>query len=157
MSQIVPSNKQQNMAVQKALLDALSAAIGPDTKVLIITDAGFQNAGFRHLKSPGWDFIGHVRGNIHLRLEKKAGTGSDATHYRPAANRNIWGRERWPVQSMPAVTAIFIFIKKRLKTGKISGVVVAYPVTLRSVMNVLQQKSRGLSSAARTNLSPAKS
>lgn len=40
-------------------------------KVLIVTDAGFQNAWFRHIKSLGWDFIGRVWGNIQLRLDNK--------------------------------------------------------------------------------------
>ena len=71
MSQIVPSKKQQNSLIQRAFLDSLSAAIAPETRVLIVTDAGFQNAWFRHIKTLGWDFIGRVRGNIHLRLDKK--------------------------------------------------------------------------------------
>lgn len=55
MSQVVPSDKQQSPDVQKAFLDALSTAIAPDKKVIIVTDAGFQR--FRHIKSLGWDFI----------------------------------------------------------------------------------------------------
>ncbi|MBN3184309.1 IS4/IS5 family transposase, partial [Pectobacterium brasiliense] len=43
MSQVVPSDKQQNPHVQKAFLDALSNAVTPDKKVIIVTDAGFQN------------------------------------------------------------------------------------------------------------------
>ncbi|MEX8816068.1 transposase, partial [Salmonella enterica] len=31
----------------------------------------FQNAWFRHIKSPGWDFIGRIRGNIQMRLDSK--------------------------------------------------------------------------------------
>lgn len=36
-----------------------------------MTDAGFQNAWFQHIKSLGWDFIGRIRGNKQLRLTKK--------------------------------------------------------------------------------------
>ncbi|MEQ9765806.1 IS4 family transposase, partial [Pectobacterium versatile] len=71
MSQVVPSDKQQNPHVQKAFLDALSNAVPPDKKVIIVTDAGFQNAWFRHIKSLGWDFIGRVRGTTLLRLNRK--------------------------------------------------------------------------------------
>ncbi|EOS95275.1 transposase [Erwinia tracheiphila PSU-1] len=39
--------------------------------MLIITDTDFQNARFPHIKSLDRDFIGRVRGNIQLRLEKK--------------------------------------------------------------------------------------
>ncbi|UNK27453.1 IS4 family transposase [Serratia plymuthica] len=71
LSQIVPSAKQQNAQVQKAFLDALAGAIAPDIRVMIVTDAGFQNAWFRHIRSLGWDFMGRVRGNIQLRLKEK--------------------------------------------------------------------------------------
>ena len=71
MSQIVSSSQQQNALIQKQFLDALSSAISSDKKVIIVTDAGFQSAWFRHIKSLGWDFIGRVRGNVQLRLDKK--------------------------------------------------------------------------------------
>ena len=57
--------------MQKAFLDALARAIAPETRVIIVTDAGFQNTWFRHIRSLGWDFIGRIRGNIQLRLQEK--------------------------------------------------------------------------------------
>lgn len=71
LSHIAPSSKQNNGDVQKAFLDALARTISPDKKVIIITDAGFKNAWFRHIKSLGWDFVGRIRGNTQLRLEGK--------------------------------------------------------------------------------------
>ena len=68
MSQIFPSKKQNNEAAEIAFLDALSEAISPQTHVVIITDAGFQSAWFRHVRSLGWDFIGRVRGIVKFRL-----------------------------------------------------------------------------------------
>lgn len=71
---IVPSEKQQNSQIQKAFLDALAGAVNPKARVIIVTDAGFQNAWFRHIKSLGWDFIGRIRGNIQMRLDSKGET-----------------------------------------------------------------------------------
>lgn len=71
LSWIVPSEKQQNGQIQKAFLDALAGAVNPTARVIIVTDAGFQNAWFRHIRSLGWDFIGRVRGNIQMRLNSK--------------------------------------------------------------------------------------
>ncbi|EBS4412910.1 IS4 family transposase [Salmonella enterica subsp. enterica serovar Infantis] len=71
LSWIVPSEKQQNAKIQNAFLDALADAVNPDARVFIVTDAGFQNAWFRHIKSLGWDFIGRIRGNKQLRLARK--------------------------------------------------------------------------------------
>ncbi|CNL34462.1 IS4 family transposase [Yersinia aleksiciae] len=71
LSWIVPSEKQQNSQIQKDFLDALAGAVNPQARVFIVTDAGFQNAWFQHIKSLGWDFIGRIRGNKHLRLTRK--------------------------------------------------------------------------------------
>jgi len=71
LSWIIPSKKQQNAQIQQDFLDALAGAVNPGARIIIITDAGFQNAWFRHVKSPGWDFIGRIRGNIQMRLENK--------------------------------------------------------------------------------------
>lgn len=71
LSWIVPSEKQQNSQIQKDFLDALAGAVNPQARVFIVTDAGFQNAWFQHIKSLGWDFIGRIRGNKQLRLTRK--------------------------------------------------------------------------------------
>jgi hypothetical protein len=71
LSHIAPPGKQNNGDVQKAYLSTLARTISPDKKVIIITDAGFKNAWFRHIKSLGWDFVGRIRGNTQLRLECK--------------------------------------------------------------------------------------
>lgn len=79
LSWIVPSEKQQNAQIQQDFLDALAEAVNQKAKakakakakVIIVTDAGFQNAWFRHIKSLGWDFIGRIRGNKQLRLTRK--------------------------------------------------------------------------------------
>lgn len=41
---IVPSEKQQNAKVQQAFLNTLAEAVNPEARVIIVTDAGFQNA-----------------------------------------------------------------------------------------------------------------
>lgn len=71
LSWIVPTAKQQNAQIQQDFLDALADAVNPKARVIIVTDAGFQNAWFRHVKSLGWDFIGRIRGNIQLRLNSQ--------------------------------------------------------------------------------------
>ena len=71
LSWVVPSEKQQNAQIQKDFLDALAGAVNPQARVVVVTDAGFQNAWFRHIKLLGWDFIGRIRGNIQMRLDSK--------------------------------------------------------------------------------------
>jgi len=70
MSQVVPSEKQNNILIQKTFLNALASAIAPQTKVTLITDAGFHNEWFRHIQSLGWDFIGRIRGIVKFCLHR---------------------------------------------------------------------------------------
>ncbi|HHB1475379.1 TPA: IS4 family transposase [Yersinia enterocolitica] len=71
LSWVVPSKKQQNTQIQKDFLNALARAVNSQARVIIVTDAGFQNAWFRHIKSLGWHFIGRIRGNTQMRLGSK--------------------------------------------------------------------------------------
>lgn len=71
LSWIVPSEKQQNAKVRQAFINTLFEAVNPKARGIIVTDAGFQNDWFRHIKSPGWDFIGRIRGNVRMRLDSK--------------------------------------------------------------------------------------
>lgn len=71
LSQVVTSDKQQNAEIQSGFLGALSQALGPDKKVIIITDAGFRNTWFRQVNALGWDFIGRVRGAVLLNLYRE--------------------------------------------------------------------------------------
>ncbi|EJS8540701.1 transposase [Salmonella enterica] len=68
LSRLVPSAKQNNSLIQKEFLDDLHRCVNPKAKVILITDAGFQSAWFRHIKSLGWDFIGRIRGTVQFCL-----------------------------------------------------------------------------------------
>lgn len=124
LSWIVPSEKQQNAKAQQAFLNTLFEAVNPKARGIIVTDAGFQNDWFRHIKSLGWDFIGSIRGNVRMRLDSKGNTGSGVRNCRPVLNRNIWGRECLPDQNIPDAMVIFICIKKNRKDGKINALAV---------------------------------
>jgi len=69
MSRVVPEEQLNSLQVQADFLDALHAAIGPGRRVVVLTDAGFKSAWFRHVSALGWDFIGRVRGNNRFRLD----------------------------------------------------------------------------------------
>lgn len=71
LSHIVPSAEQQKALHHCAFLDALARAVNPAARVIIVTDAGFQNAWFRHIKSLGWDFVGRVRGRTLLNFHEE--------------------------------------------------------------------------------------
>lgn len=69
LSKVVPSQMQNNSLIQNQFLDSLADAISAETRVIIVTDAGFQSSWFRHITSLGWDFIGRIRNNVQFSLE----------------------------------------------------------------------------------------
>ncbi|ECL6790542.1 IS4 family transposase, partial [Salmonella enterica] len=66
-----PVRKTAELTDTKSLSGCPCRGVNQKARVIIVTDAGFQNAWFRHIKSPGWDFIGRIRGNIQMRLDSK--------------------------------------------------------------------------------------
>ncbi|EJQ8147135.1 IS4 family transposase [Salmonella enterica subsp. enterica serovar Newport] len=69
LSQIVPSEKQNNTLIQNDFLDSLAQSLPPNARVIIITDAGFQSTWFHHIRTLGWDFIGRIRNNVQFCLD----------------------------------------------------------------------------------------
>ncbi|ECF2367201.1 hypothetical protein E1890_21405 [Salmonella enterica subsp. enterica serovar Mountpleasant] len=69
LSQVIPCVMQQNSDIQNEFLDVLSGSINPASWVIIITDSGFHNTWFKHIKSLGWEFIGGIRGKILLQFQ----------------------------------------------------------------------------------------
>lgn len=83
MSQVVPKKLQGNPDVHDAFFSSLSLCFSPETRVVIIADAGFQGSWFRQIEQRGWIFISRVRGNHCYRLqtewEKVSEAGMKAT------------------------------------------------------------------------------
>lgn len=71
LSWVVPSEKQQNGQIQKAFLDALAGAVNPTARVIIVTDAGFQNARVPAYPVARMGFYWPCQGNIQMRLNRK--------------------------------------------------------------------------------------
>ncbi len=94
LSHIVPSSKQNSSEIQKGFLNALAETIKPETKVIVITDAGFRNAWFSHIKSLGWDFVGRIRGNTQLQLNNNGEGWLRTGKSLLATGRNILAKER---------------------------------------------------------------
>ncbi|RAP72195.1 putative transposase of Tn10 [Candidatus Erwinia dacicola] len=70
MSKVVLFEKQNNPLIQNNFLDSFAQSLPPDARVIIVKNAGFQNAWFHHITSLGWDFIGRIRNNVHFCLDK---------------------------------------------------------------------------------------
>lgn len=70
LSQLVPSEKQNNTLIQNDFLDSLAQSLPPNARVIIVTDAGFHSAWFHHITSLDWDFIGRIRNNVQFCLDK---------------------------------------------------------------------------------------
>jgi hypothetical protein len=52
---------------QREFLQALARVVPPKVKPIIVTDAGFRSDWFRAVRALGWQFIGRLRNNTHVR------------------------------------------------------------------------------------------
>lgn len=85
--------------------------------VVIITDAGFRNAWFRHIKSLGWEFMGHIRGNTQLPLNNN-GEKWHRTGELIAGDRPEYLEERTLSQSAYAQCNGHFYILKKKPKGR---------------------------------------
>ncbi len=155
LSHIVPSSKQNSSEIQKGFLNALAETIKPETKVIVITDAGFRNAWFSHIKSLGWDFVGRIRGNTQLQLNNN-GEGWLRTGEIIAGDRPEYLGEGTLSQSTPC-DGHFYIQKRNRRDENISVPAVVSDAQNRFVVVVQQRKSRGFFSSVVLNLSLARS
>ena len=63
---VYPLSLLGNPKAERALLEDLYSWIGPDSEVIVITDAGFRRAWFTQVERLGWGWIGRVRRGVHL-------------------------------------------------------------------------------------------
>jgi len=61
-AEVHPLKKLGNATVERRFLVALKAIVPPESRSLIVSDAGFKGPFFRAVLDCGWDFLGRVRG-----------------------------------------------------------------------------------------------
>lgn len=116
-----PIKKQQNAQIQKDFLDALACAVNPQARVIIVPDAGFQNAWFRHIKSLGWDFIGRIRGNTQMRLTSKGEYWFRRQELQASSKPGYLGHGTLARSEYAQCDGFFTFIKNHQKGEKTSA------------------------------------
>jgi hypothetical protein len=60
--------KQQSPRVHRLFLKRLKQLLPPDSRPLIVTDAGFRCPWFRQVEALGWHWIGRVRNQVCVKL-----------------------------------------------------------------------------------------
>lgn len=65
--QIYPASQINSPRAQRAFLDALAPLLPTGSVPVLVTDAGFRSDWFRAVAKHGWDYIGRVRHNTHVR------------------------------------------------------------------------------------------
>jgi hypothetical protein len=66
--QIHPQQRLGSAAAERAFLRRLHALLPAGVRPIIVTDAGFRQRWFRDVRQFGWDYVGRVRGQVHVRL-----------------------------------------------------------------------------------------
>ena len=68
-NEIHPRKKVGNDAVHKRFLANLKKLVSHNTKVVVMTDAGFVTPWFKAVTTLGWDYIGRLKINVKYQLE----------------------------------------------------------------------------------------
>lgn len=71
-----PTTELGSAKVERQLLSALKAMLPSNCRPIVITDAGFGTPWFRAVSQCGWDYIGRVRGRIHIEVTPGTWTSS---------------------------------------------------------------------------------
>lgn len=67
MSRVVPVSLLSNTQIHEQFLSALAACFPEDTRVTIITDAGFRGRWYRQISERGWTYISRVLGRQYYK------------------------------------------------------------------------------------------
>jgi hypothetical protein len=71
--EIHPQHQAQSPKVHKAFLKRLHAVLPKQSRPIIVTDAGFRCPWFAEVQALGWRWVGRVRNQVCVSLEKKQG------------------------------------------------------------------------------------
>lgn len=88
--------------VERQMLSALKTMLPANCRPIIITDAGFGTPWFRAVVNCGWDYIGRVRGRIHIEVTPGTWTSSSILFAQAATKPNRFDNiqltrsSRWP-------------------------------------------------------------
>lgn len=94
--EVHPLKRHNSPRVHEAFLKRLSRWVPAGCRPIVITDAGFRGPWFRQVESLGWDWLGRVRSNVKVRLEKAPAQGwwVNTLLYRQASDKPTyvgWG------------------------------------------------------------------
>jgi hypothetical protein len=62
--EVHPRERFMKAAVERQFLDRLAEVLGPTSRPIIVTDAGFHNPWLRAVSALGWDFVCRIRGRV---------------------------------------------------------------------------------------------
>ncbi|MEE7147246.1 IS4 family transposase [Escherichia coli O8:H19] len=116
-------------------------------RVIIVTDAGFQSAWFRHIRSLGWDFIGRVRGNIQMQLDSKGEYWFRRQELQARSKPEYLGTSTLARSEYARCDGHFYLHKKEPKDRKNRRSRCRIERKSQIRIDVLRQKNRGLSLA----------
>lgn len=65
--EVHPSTEAGTPKVEEAFLGTLARLLPITSRPIVITDAGFRSPWFRAVTRLGWDYVGRVRGMVHVQ------------------------------------------------------------------------------------------
>jgi hypothetical protein len=118
-NEIHPQEKVGNNIVHKKFLANLKKLIPSNSRVIVMTDAGFLTPWFKAVKNNGWDYIGRLKIGVKYQLDGES-TWKSTTELNDKAARRIKSIGRALVgkkSSTPVIGNIYTY-KHRPKNRK---------------------------------------
>lgn len=77
---ILPLSMMNKPSAQKQFLRELQQVLPSTAHPIVVTDAGFRSDWFRAVRAAGWDYVGRIRNNTHVRQDKTDWKGCSHLH-----------------------------------------------------------------------------
>ena len=72
--EVHPEQSAGSVQVESAFLHTLASLLPPGCRPILLSDAGFRRPWFRAVLDVGWDYVGRVRGTVHVQPETASPT-----------------------------------------------------------------------------------
>lgn len=122
-SEVHPRRKENNPRVETSVLRELERLLPGGCKPILITDAGFRGPWLKKVIAKGWDFVGRIRGRVHVQRVGESNWQPLKSHWHEATARpRDWGE--YLLAQYEPVKARFVAVwknksKKKSPTRKI--------------------------------------
>lgn len=111
--QIFPCRRMGQPKAQKEFLRQLHRVIPEEVVPIIVTDAGFRSDWLREVRALGWDYIGRLRNNTHVRAVRQRSWHACSNLHAQATNKPLDLGRYFVVKGDPIQSRLVLIRRQR--------------------------------------------